>query len=95
MSRIRTTKQAKTLRPLAAERARQAKFEAGQIVFYRGIGWYWVKIVSIDRGYGIKRFLVQARVRDGIATGGMFYTAGTELFADKASLLEPYAKTAR
>lgn len=47
MGRIRTTKQATKLRPLAIERARQSKFHIGDEVFYGGISWARTEIWNI------------------------------------------------
>lgn len=47
MSRIRTSRQAKKLRPIAVERARQANFAEGQTVFYGGICYSNVTLFRI------------------------------------------------
>lgn len=83
MSRIRTRRQARKLRPIATERARHSKFKVGEVVFYHGYGWYpALVIIKIERKpYRI--YVLQGAVQpDGTAKGGMFYTSGVEVFSD-------------
>lgn len=47
MSRIRSTRQAARLRPIAVERARQGKFKPGDKVFLRGISYAPVRVVLV------------------------------------------------
>lgn len=67
MARIRTTRQATRLRPVAVERARQSTFREGDEVFYGGITYGRVSLFWL---YDTKPYKVA--VFRGIRGGVMF-----------------------
>lgn len=61
MSRIRSARQARRLRPIAAERARAGKLVVGTTVFFGGICYGYVRLYSIHQGKPLRYGLFTAR----------------------------------
>lgn len=78
MSRIRTKRQARKLRPIAQERARHSKFRVGDIAFFGGIGWYPVEVRYVHDLKPFRVFLVR-----GAKNGGYFSVTGRGMFTDR------------
>lgn len=77
--RIRTTRQARNLRPVAKERARHSKFKAGDIVFYKGITWGNCLVYAVYDTKPYRTALLWGRR----GQGGMFSGVLSEAVAGK------------
>lgn len=66
MSKIRTTHAARQLRPVARERSREARLNAGDIVFYGGLCYGQVTLECVYPGKPYRPALLRG-------TSGMFF----------------------
>ena len=74
--RIRTAAQARRLRPIATERARESKFHEGDEVFYGGICYGRVSIYAIDDTKPYKVAILRG-LRGGMFHGCLAYAYPT------------------
>jgi len=71
MTRIRTSRAARKLRPVAVERARQGKIREGDIVFYGDISWATVEVVMIFDHKPYRAALLRSVRSGGCFVGGL------------------------